>query len=111
MPAGFDDCVHGMSDREGVRPVMVRHLSVVLPYCQRKTEQVIKVKPAEEKILVSSWKLLFPEIFVRIRQEFFIYWITFHFQEFRVWRSKRKLKWGRNVMQFTKKSQRTIFQI
>ena len=42
----FDNCVHGVGHGEGVRPIVVWHLSIVLPDGQRKTEQVIKIKPA-----------------------------------------------------------------
>ena len=36
---GHQHCVHGVSDREGMLPVVVRHVTVVLSYGQRELYQ------------------------------------------------------------------------
>ncbi len=41
----LDDCVHGVRDGEGVRPVVVGNVAVVLAHRQREAEQVVQVEP------------------------------------------------------------------
>lgn len=43
---GLDHGVHGVRHGEGVHPVMVGYIAVVLPHCQREAHQVRGVKPA-----------------------------------------------------------------
>lgn len=46
---GLDDGVHGMSHGEGMCPVVVRHITVVLPYCEGEPDQAGHVKSAQPK--------------------------------------------------------------
>ncbi len=49
MAAGFDDGVHGVRDGERMRPVVIRHLAVILPHRQGEAEQVVHVKPGRDR--------------------------------------------------------------
>ena len=47
MFAGLDDSVHGVSDGEGVFPVVVGHVTVVPPHRQCESHQVLHVVPGD----------------------------------------------------------------
>ena len=51
---GLDDGEHGVGHGEGVRPVVVGYVPVVLAYCQREPDHVIQVKPSEQKQTIKT---------------------------------------------------------